>query len=181
MGLFADHVPLRLRLRMAGEAVAAKAVHHFAGAADVDLRLGRRHRQFEEFPVLGGRVEAHLALDHGFRRNKLHDRSGRIDAAAGSVGGLQRVIDIAEDVADEKAAHRRHLADASERRLGDIHSHHGSDRRRGGSLWRRSCRRLLRLRRGLGAGRKRNSRQGSPNRSTHRPCSLASIQCRKLQ
>ena len=143
MRLLADQVEFRLGFFMAGEAVAAELVDHFVRAAHADRGARFRDIEFKELPVLGRRIVAGLALDHGFARHELHDRARRIYGAGFGGGGGNRAVQIAEQVVDIEAAHRMHVADAFERgggrledgRRGRFHGrrfHRGLDGRRAG-------------------------------------------------
>jgi len=57
---------------------------------------------------------------HRFTRHELHDRAHRIDRSVRRIRRRKCRIDIAQQVADEEAAHGFHIADAAEAGFGDL-------------------------------------------------------------
>ena len=97
---------------MAGEAVATELVDHFSKAALADCGALVGNIQLKELPVIGGRVKAGLALDHGLGGHQLHHRALGIGSPCRAVGHRDGVVDIAQKVIDIKMPHFGHVTQA---------------------------------------------------------------------
>src|SRR5216683_1675826 len=115
----ADQVPLGAGLDVTAEAVAAEAVVDFRESARPEFRALLGHIELEELPVVRGRVEARLTLDHHFGRHELQHRTHRIVPGPARLGDLHSALQIAGKVIDIEMPDPRHLRHAVKRFFSD--------------------------------------------------------------
>ena len=83
---FADEIPLRARLSVAGEAISSKAIDHLSETPSSNLRPILGDVQLKELPVMCYGAEAFLSLHHDLGWYQLYRSARWIRAACGRIG-----------------------------------------------------------------------------------------------
>src|SRR5262249_14336870 len=76
--------------------------------------------QLKELPVVGGRVEALLALHHHLRRYQLQHRAHRIRSGLCRFSDFRSALEIANQIVDVEMPNVSHLCNAAKRLLMEV-------------------------------------------------------------